>query len=122
MSDTENGRREETAEQKRAWLEWFERQKADYFWCLNQVDLRERYAGQVVMMHRRVVLGSGASVAEARDEAKRCLEARGETLPSESDLLIMIVPSQLWMDAPLPYPDEDSPAPAPARADAGGAP
>jgi hypothetical protein len=121
MPDVNNGRPQETDQQKRAWSEWFQRYQADYLWCLNQRDLRERYAGQVVILHNRVVLGSGYSGAEARADARQRLEARGESMPAENALLIMIVPAQLWVDDPIPYAGDDSSSPASARADSEGA-
>jgi hypothetical protein len=75
MTDTNNGRREETPEQKRAWLEWFERQQANYFWCLGQPDILERYAGQVVILHEHVILGSGTGSQEALEDARQRAEA-----------------------------------------------
>jgi hypothetical protein len=115
MSDTDNGRREETAEEKRAWLEWFERQKADYFWCLNQIDVLDRYSGQVVVLHNRVILGSGHGAQEALDDARKRADDSGMALPGGRELLLVPIPAQVWMDdlmlpahlrqtTPLPVP------------------
>src|SRR5205807_1083015 len=55
MPEENNSRHEETPEQKRSWAQWFERFRADYLWCLNQFDLRQRFADQMVILHDRQV-------------------------------------------------------------------
>src|ERR1700730_2937858 len=99
MSQPNNGEHQDTPEQKRAFVEWFHKQKDDYFWCLNQPDVLERYAGQVVVLHNRVVLGSGPGHLQAKEDARRQVETRGETLPPAADLLFVVIPEQVWFDA-----------------------
>jgi hypothetical protein len=111
MSESKNGKHEETPEQKRAFVEWFLKQQADYFWCLNQLDILERYPGQIVVLHDRKVIGSGAGTVEAREDAKRQVEARGETLPPSNDLLCVVIPERIWFDETIfPRPAQGFPA------------
>jgi hypothetical protein len=74
----------------------------DYDWWLGQSDLREQYAGRVVILHNRSVLGSGANHREAFDNARRLAEEQGRTLP-ERGLFFLAVPEVCW------FPIDDLP-------------
>src|SRR5262245_11051064 len=111
MSEESNGCLGPTAEQNRAFLAWFEKQQADGRWCLSQPDILKRYAGRVVVVHNRTILGSGRDDLEARDDAFRQAQTMGSTLPAERDLLFLVIPDQAWLDEALlpPHAREQSP-------------
>src|SRR4051812_43354057 len=92
MADEKNGQTGETPEQKRAFMEWFRRQRDDYFWCLNNKESREKYAGRVVALCGRTVLGSGRDDLEASEDVKRNLETRGEPVPSQHENQFIVIP------------------------------
>jgi hypothetical protein len=98
MSDPTNGRKQETPEQKRKFVEWFLKQQEDYFWCLNQLDIRERYRGQIVVLHNRQIIGSGPGSVEARENARQRVVAQGEVMPPTADLLLVVIPEHIWLD------------------------
>jgi hypothetical protein len=111
MAKSSNGQPKMTPEQRKAFLEWFHRQQEDYFWCLNQLDICERYRGQVVVLHDRKILGSGIGGREAKEDALQRLEAQGAQLPPVSEILYVPIPEHLGFDQSLfsgLYP-EDSP-------------
>jgi hypothetical protein len=88
----------ETPEQKRAFAEWFQRQQADYFWCMAQLEIRERYRGQVVVLHQRRVLGSGADHVEALADARGRVERQGRSLPPVKELQLIPLPEHICID------------------------
>jgi hypothetical protein len=54
-----------------------------------------RYRGQVVVLHNRVVLGSGAGHVEAMADARRRAEAENRSL-LEQELFLFPVPDPGW--------------------------
>jgi hypothetical protein len=98
MSEASNGWGEATIERNPLVAEQLRKFQEDYLWCLNQVDLRERYANQVVILHDRKVIGSGESSAQAREAARQALAAQGTAFPSESEIHILIVPPMAWVE------------------------
>ena len=50
--------------------EYLRKFQEDYLWCLNQIDLRQRFANQVVILRDRQVIGSGENGVEARESAR----------------------------------------------------
>ena len=97
MAESGNGTFE-SPEEKRAAAEWQHRQTEDYLWALGQADLSERYRGQVVAMHNRVVLGSGVTGLAAREDARHRAAERGDQLPPEGEWLYVIMPKVLHLD------------------------
>jgi hypothetical protein len=70
---------------------------ADYDWFMNQPDLRARYAGLLVILRNRVVLGSGSDHAQALEDARR--RATEEKRPlTEHGLLFVPVPESTSFD------------------------
>jgi len=67
----------------------------EYAWFVRQQENIDRYRGQVVALHNRVVLGSGAGHLEALEDARRRAEAEGRTLP-EQELFFFPVPNPGW--------------------------
>ena len=102
MSETNNGRRDATIERNPAATECLRKYQEDYFWCLSQADLRQRYASQVVILHERRVIGHGETGAQAREAAHQAFQQRGEPFPSENDLLVVLMPPMTWLDEPVP--------------------
>jgi hypothetical protein len=88
----------ETPEQKSAFVEWFQHQQADYFWCMAQQEIRERYRAQVVVLHQRRVLGSGPDHVEALADARTRVEQQGGSLPPVNELLLIPIPEHIWVD------------------------
>ncbi len=98
MAETSNGQHRESPAQKRAFVEWFLKQQEDYFWCLNQLDIRERYRGQIVVLHNRQILGHGPGSVEARENARERVAAQGAVLPPAAELLLVVIPEHIWLD------------------------
>src|SRR5262245_30198478 len=88
----------ETPEQKKEFVEWFQHEQADYFWCMAQLDVRERYGDQVVDLHQRQVIGSGPGHVEALADARTRVEQQGGSLPPVNELLLIPIPEHIWVD------------------------
>ncbi len=112
MSEAGNGWQEAALERNAAAAESLRKFQEDYLWCLNQVDLRQRYANQVVILHNRTVIGHGESGGQARESARQALQQCGEPFPPEKDLVILIMPPMAWLDDPGPCVSGDGASPA----------
>src|SRR4051794_14571031 len=75
------------------YLEWFNRMQGDALWFLGQENLVEQYRGNVVVLHNRRIIGRGNDHSEAKEDARRQVEARGEVLPPVSELLFIPLPA-----------------------------
>jgi hypothetical protein len=84
---------------------WFQRMQGDALWFLGQQELVERYAGSVVVLHNRQVIGRGKNHSQAKDDACRQVQEKGEVLPPLSELLFI----------PLPAPPDTEPASHPSQ-------
>jgi hypothetical protein len=73
---------------------------ADYDWFLSRQDARERFAGQVVILHQRRIVGSGGDYWEALEDFRRGFQGQPGNLP-DRDLLFIAVPAAL-ADTELP--------------------
>src|SRR5258708_37797759 len=71
--------------------EWFAKQQADILWFLGQHEVLARYPGQVVVLHNRIVIGSGRDHLEAMADARRQTAQRGEPLPDAWRMLFIPV-------------------------------
>jgi hypothetical protein len=112
MSTMSNGPYQESPEERRAAKECILKFKDAFFWLYNQPEVCERYADQVVIVHERQVVGHGASEEEALEAAKRFFTGLGQPMPPPGHLAIMVAPTSLWMDAPIPYANEPFSSPA----------
>jgi hypothetical protein len=70
---------------------------ANYDWFMSQWELRNRYAGQVVILHDRKVLGSGTNYREAEESMRAAAAAENRKLPEHS-LLYVHVPLPADLD------------------------
>ncbi len=75
------------------------RAEEDYRWWYHQGDNRLRYAGQVIVLHQRELVGSGPDMNEAWEAAQRWFAERGRSFPDASELLCLPVPPTLDPDA-----------------------
>ena len=80
-----------------------QKQHADFLWCLNHSDLAKQYAEQVVVVHERQVIGSGATFEEARTDAVRRWEEKGGPFPADRDLLMFMMPPMVYLEVYPPY-------------------
>jgi hypothetical protein len=71
---------------------------ADDAWALTQDHLVERYGGQVILLHRREVLGSGRNHLEALESARTALQEAGRAMPPSDEWLFVIVPTREALD------------------------
>jgi hypothetical protein len=62
---------------------------------MRQADILRDYAGRVIVLHERQVLGSGRDHLEALDDARQRVEAAGQSLPERAALLFVAVPETL---------------------------
>src|SRR4051794_6631321 len=70
----------------------FDAQQADYFWCVSQPEVLQRYPGMVVVVHRRQVLGAGEAHQLALASVERELAGRGQAVPPRHELLFVLIP------------------------------
>jgi hypothetical protein len=68
----------------------------EYAWFMRQPDNIARYKGQVVILHHRTVLGSGADHMEAMEDAQRRAAADNRPLP-QADLIAFPVYEPSWL-------------------------
>ena len=97
----------ESAEDKKAWVEWFEKQKADYIWCLRQPEIVARYQGQVLVLHERNILGSGRDSLQALHDAQERVAAQNQPFPPRRDILFVVIPEHPWFDMDFYGPPRD---------------
>ena len=71
-----------------------ERCFADLRWFVSQPEHFERYAGLVVLLRDREVIGSGRDELEALADAQQRAAQQGKTLPPSHELFSWIVPRQ----------------------------
>jgi hypothetical protein len=69
----------------------------EYVWFVRQPENIARYRGQVVILHHRVVLGSGAGHLEAMEDARRRAAADNRALPQD-DVMAFPVPDPGWFE------------------------
>jgi hypothetical protein len=62
----------------------------DYEWCLHDRDVRKKYGGKVVVVHRRKIWGVGKNHAAAWAAA---LRKRG--CPTKDQIAVVVVPDAL---------------------------
>ena len=87
---------------------WLKRMEADAGWFLTQPEHLERYQGLVVVLHNRVVLGSGPGHREAMEDARQRAAEQQQELPSIQDLLCVPMPYRAWLEDSF-FPPEDHP-------------
>jgi hypothetical protein len=75
-------------------IAWFNRMQGDALWFLGQTELVQRHAGGVVVLYNRQIVGRGEDSLQAKEDARLQFEARGETVPSASELLFVPLPAQ----------------------------
>jgi hypothetical protein len=81
-------------------LGW-EQAEADYDWCLSQPpEVLRPYAGQVIVVHQRTILGSGVDHREALENARQQVAAHGRPFP-EVGLVFVVVPQPVHFDPKL---------------------
>jgi hypothetical protein len=92
-----------------AYTEWFTRMQGDVTWFLGQAGLVQRYAGNVVLLYHRQVVGRGEDHVQAKEDARRYFEARGEALPPPSELLFIPLSGSSAPEPAVPLPNGESP-------------
>ncbi len=86
-----------------AFNDWFRRKQEEFFWCLRQPRIVNMYAGQVVVVHDRVILGNGPNSGEALEDARKKAAERGTALPAPGELLFVPIPPSAELPA-VPTP------------------
>jgi hypothetical protein len=100
----------EPAEDTKAWVAWFEKQSADYNWCLSQPEILDRYRGQVLVVQERNILGSGRDSLQALHDAQERLARQNQPFPPRRDVLFVVIPEQPWFDMDFYGPPRDEAA------------
>jgi hypothetical protein len=90
-------------EQKSSETPWLAQHWQDWRWCMGQANILRDYAGQVIVLHERQVLGSGQGHLEALEDARQRVEAAGQSLPERAALLFVVVPEPVTFP-PLFFP------------------
>jgi hypothetical protein len=78
-----------------AWVTWFEQQKEDSLWSLEQPEIRDQHAGQVVVLHHREVIGAGRDNLEALEDARQKCQQRQASLPPHPELVFVSIPEPM---------------------------
>jgi hypothetical protein len=81
-----------------AWIAWFEQQKEDFLWCLEQPDIRKQHAGHVLVLHNRQIIGIGRDSLEALEDARRKCEAEQGSLPPHREMVFVPIPEVIEFD------------------------
>jgi hypothetical protein len=77
---------------------WLAQHWQDWQWCMGQADILRDYAGQVIVLHERQVLGSGQGHLEALEDAQQRVEAAGQSLPEDPALIINLGALDSFLD------------------------
>jgi hypothetical protein len=70
----------------------------DYAWFMRQPENIAHYAGKIVLLHHRTVLGSGADYTEAAEDARRRAAAEDRALPPQDEVLMFTVLKPIGFD------------------------
>jgi hypothetical protein len=83
----------------------------DYRWWYHQGDNRVRWAGQVVVLYNRVLIGAGLDMNAAFETARRCMAWRQEPFPDGPGLVCASVPPLIHWDITTGPPQNSPPPP-----------
>jgi hypothetical protein len=69
------------------------RQERDWEWCMRQPEILQKYAGQVVVVHRERLVGHGVDHWEALHDAMMNIEGKAtEPTPPQRELTFIAIP------------------------------
>lgn len=94
-----------TPRSNRPWGEWAAMMEQEYLWCLGQRDIQKQYAGKIVILYHRQILGSGNTHREALQDARSRATASGQTVPEVSEFLYVPIPESPWIDDTIIPPE-----------------
>jgi hypothetical protein len=101
MSEADNGRGDTVLEHNPELAAQLRKHQEEYLWCMKQTELLHRHADQILILHDRQVIGSGSTGPEAWQDAERHAAEQGNALPPRGQLLVFVVPAQIWVEDPL---------------------
>jgi hypothetical protein len=81
-----------------------EQARQDYGWFFSQPELLARYPDQVVLLHKRMIVGHGPNDLEAMEEMRRQAAAEQRAVPPLHELLRIVVPPADWEEMLARYP------------------
>ncbi len=77
---------------------WMKQMQEDAGWFLTQPEHLERYHGMVVVLHNRIVVGTGRDHLEAMEDVRQRAVQQQRQLPPSSELLAVPIVEHPWVE------------------------